>query len=229
MTPLLFTAVHGRREILQQVIDHHASIPWLKFAVCSTDEEVDFMCENGFYAFRYDNEPLGRKVDMGIRAALGVPWWTHIVHIGSDDFLAPEYIARVNDYNVDFAAVKDLYFVCSKTWKVTRHRYAPNEKGKLFIGAGRILSRNAIQRTIDKMGCLYDHHKTKGLDANSEAKLAACGYKPIEIESELPLVMDLKSEQNIWKFGSFADRSHQNEVVTFEEMQKQIGYEKPNV
>ena len=79
------------------------------------------------------------------------------------------------------------------------------------------------------MGCLYDHHKTKGLDANSEAKLAACGYKPIEIESELPLVMDLKSEQNIWKFGSFADRSHQNEVVTFEEMQKQIGYEKPNV
>lgn len=229
MTPLLFMAVHGRREILKQVIDHHAQTPWLKFAVCSTDEEVDYMNENGWYAYRHDNEPLGRKVDMGIKAALILPQWTHIIHIGSDDFLAPEFIERVKNYDVDFAAVKDLYFVCSKTWKVVRHRYAPKEKGKLFIGAGRILSRKAVEKTIAVMGCMYDHHKSKGLDANSESKLAACGFTPIEIESTLPLVMDLKSEQNIWKFGSFGDRGHQNEVVTFDEMQKQIGYEKPNV
>ena len=40
---LLMTAVHGRREILKQVIDHHSHLPWLKFAVCSTDEEVEYM------------------------------------------------------------------------------------------------------------------------------------------------------------------------------------------
>jgi hypothetical protein len=226
---MLFTVVHGRREILQQVIDHHEHLPWIKFAVCSTDEEVEFMNENGWYAYQFDNTPLGRKIDMGFRAALLIEGWQKLVLIGSDDFLSPEYVTKVEGLEVHFAGTKKLYFVDSTTWKATKHTYAPEVRGKMYVGAGRLLSRHAIERTIATQGCLYTWHKRNGLDFDSEQRLITAGFHPVEIKSVNPMVMDLKSEQNIWKYGSFRSRGHMNKEVTIEEVQKNIGYEKPKL
>jgi len=226
---LLMTAVHGRREILKQVIDHHSHLPWLKFAVCSTAEEVDFMNENGWYAYQTDNEPLGRKWDMGMRAALLIPKWDKVVVIGSDDFLSPEYVTKVESLSEHFAGLKKLYFVNSKTKAATEHTYAPHAPQKMFVGAGRTLSRHAVEWTIQSQGGLYSWHKRRGLDYDSEQRLMAAGFFPKEIKSVKPLVMDLKSETNIWGFGSFGGRGHKNKTVSIDEVKKQIGYEEPKL
>lgn len=210
------------------MINHHAHLDWLKFAVCSTDEEVEFMNENGWYAYRYDNLPLGRKLDMGLRAALTLKW-DRLVLIGSDDFLSHEYVTKVEALpkEVDWAGVKKIYFVDSKTWKAKAHTYSPTVAGKMFIGAGRVLSRRVVEDVIERHGQMYTWRKNNGLDFDSEQRILLQGYKPHMIESKKPLLMDLKSEGNIWSFNAFQSRAHLNKEVTMNEIKKQIGYEKP--
>lgn len=223
---MMWMQVHGRREILKQVIAHHADLPCLKFAVCSTEEEVEFMTDNGWHAYRYDNKPLGKKSDMGMRAALTIEGWEYLVQINSDDFLSQKYwkaIKPLVEQGVDAAGLKDIYFVDSYTLRAKKIRYRDGEEGKLYMGAGRLFRRDVIEKTIEQTGCFWDWGIMRALDLHSERRVLNSGFTFQEIKSPKPLVMDFKSNENIWSFEAYTKAGHGAVEVDFNEVKKQIG------
>jgi hypothetical protein len=48
--------------------------------------------------------------------------------------------------------------------------------------------------------CLWRKDQDSGLDAQSDMSLLAVGVRPMCIETDAPLMMDLKSDTNIWAF-----------------------------
>jgi hypothetical protein len=222
---MMWMQVHGRRAILEQVVSHHADIDCLKFAVCSTEEEAEFMNEHGWYSYVYENRPLGKKSDMGIRAALQIQGWDYLVQINSDDFLSPKYwkaIKPLMERNIEAAGIKAIYFVDSYTLQAKMMRYQSEVEGRWYMGAARLFRRDVIDKTIEATGCFWDWHINRALDLHSERRVINAGFNFEEIESTKPLVMDLKSNENIWAFTAYTRERHGAVEVDFNEVKKQI-------
>lgn len=61
---------------------------------------------------------------------------------------------------------------------------------------------------------LYKDEQTKSLDYESEMNLVFNGYPPVEIETDKPLITDVKSGTNIWSYNNL---TQYGTPVTFEE------------
>jgi len=229
MKVIMWMQVHGRHAILKQVLKHHQNIDCQKLAVCSTDEEVEIVRQYGWHGYRHDNRPLGKKSDYGIRAALTLEW-DYLVQINSDDFLSAKYwkaIKPMMEQGIEVAGIKDIYFVDSYTYKAKRVKYRADDGQKMFLGAGRLIRRDIVENTIKYTGCFFDWSINRSLDFHSERRMLQVATGMKEIESTKPLVMDLKSDENIWSFKDYTKARHNAQEVHIDEVIKEIGYDKP--
>lgn len=73
----------------------------------------------------------------------------------------------------------------------------PEYKARYFIG---MKLAKAISEPVYQ---LWRPDQNSGLDNESEIKMLMNGFEPVVIETEEPLMIDVKTSKNIWKFNNF--------------------------
>jgi hypothetical protein len=162
-----------------------------------SEETMIPLCEKyGVNWIMYKNEPLGEKKNAGLQKAKEFEF-DYLMEIGSDDLILNELLTDYKKYlGNDVFGITDAAYINSETGEcrrlISRHS---------TYGAGRMISRKALQAMNWK---LWNDGIAKGMDNNSVLSLQRKGFKYIKAEPiEFPCVIDVKSQQNIWKFNYF--------------------------
>lgn len=160
-----------------------------------SEEEMIPLCEKyNVNWVMHLNTPLGRKKNFGLKHALKFDW-EYLIEIGSDDLLKDEILDLYKPY-LGKAPVIGLTSLCFINSEDLACRFYSSRSG---FGAGRAIQR----KVIEKMGTLWKDHLTHGLDNSSTFAMARYGFMERRIQAKKPLVIDIKSEVNIWKFKEF--------------------------
>lgn len=216
---LLFFPVWKRPEITEicfqgvNRLQKSGLFPIDAFVVISEESMIP-LCEKYDikYCF-YKNEPLGEKKNYGLSKAMELEW-DYMIEIGSDDLLFNSYLTAITPYLGvrDFFGIGHIIFMNSEDLTcrriVTRHP----------IGMGRVMSR----KVVEKLGKIWSDEKHKGQDNNSYWRVVNAGFIPIQINSEKPLGIDIKSEVNFWPFNYFIGKEYSFEDAVSELSQEEI-------
>jgi hypothetical protein len=165
-------------------------------AIISEDEMITLCEKYGVRWAMHENLPLGRKKNFGLHEAMKLDF-DYLVEIGSDDLLKDEYLDI--PFDRDVITLNELAIVNTHT-KQCRKLTARDAR----FGAGRAMSRRAIDAML-KAG-LWDDKQNVGLDNRSTFALAKAGFFEKRHSFPEPVVLDLKSDVNIWSFSSLTDR-----------------------
>jgi hypothetical protein len=162
------------------------------FAVISEESMIPLCEKYGVQWVMHENLPLGRKKNFGLKEALKLDW-DYLIEIGSDDLLKNEFLELYTPYfgTQDVIGMSNFCFMNSETLECRQYN------SKSAFGLGRAIRR----RVIEKMGILWRNDLSQGLDNNSRFAMARNGFLDKRIFCEKPLAIDIKSEENIWKFN----------------------------
>lgn len=152
----------------------------------------------------HENLPLGRKKNFGLKESLKIEW-DYVIELGSDDLIKNELIDLYKPFfgTEEFITVGSLAFINSKTGAC---RWI---KSKSPYGLGRALSRKVVESVK-----VYPDGLNRSLDKNVLFNLANNGIVPKRIDVQSPLTIDIKSDENIWKYNStVGEKISFNEVV----------------
>jgi hypothetical protein len=144
-----------------------------------------------------DNTPLGKKKNYGLKEASNFKW-DYMIEIGSDDIVTDDLLDQYIEYydKYDAFGVQDICYVESVNLECRRF----NSKLSTY-GAGRIISRKAIEKMQWK---LWDDKINRGLDNDSIRNLKSKNINYFKVPPmDDPGVIDVKSDENIWKFNYF--------------------------
>lgn len=172
------------------------------FVTVSEDYHADLAEENGFKWIMSENKPVGLKHHNGLIKALEFEW-DYIMQMGSDDVISNHYInvccEHLGNHHI-FGS--DFYYFYDLN---TKKEAGVQMKGGAPGGAGRFISRYAIETTLNKFGFFWQRHKNKRLD-NSSWKTMCNAVRPNLnsydefcrcIEFEKPVLVDIKSDDSM--------------------------------
>jgi len=170
-------------------------------AVISEPEYIN-VCESfGFHWVAADNNPLGAKINKGIRHALQFKW-DYLMMMNSDDVIKTELIDR---YYEPFFEKREPFFGIST---VTYVNFYTNEAVEYdyeysVLGIGKCIRRDVVERMN---GELYRPELNKCLDDTMMDRLLSIKVYPRMVRYKGMLAMDFKSETNIWPWEKFRDK-----------------------
>jgi len=173
-----------------------------------SEEEMKPLCEKyGVHWVMYKNEPLGEKKNYGLRKAKEFDF-EYLMEIGSDDLVLDDL---VTDYLRNYIGKYEFFGVSDALIVDTDFRVARRVLSKTVYGAGRMISRSALEKM---KWTLWANSANRGLDQNSvfNARRNNINYhltKPLTY----PGVIDVKSRENIWKFNYFLGVEYDLEKV----------------
>jgi len=203
----LVTCVYKRPEITRAFLHH---LEWLReetelelpiSIAYSNDEDLKVIEESeveNIHLVRLGNNPVGKKWNDLYKAVIADTTESHFVGIGSDDFLNAEYLKSLTPHH--HAGVDSFLIYSPMHRKVVRHDLSRSPF--VLTGAGRMLSREAVETIFLQRHDLYCVKLNGGLDNNSELVLKKHGFQPVLLSFENAFV-DVKSETNIHSFEEF--------------------------
>ena len=207
------TCFHGRTWLSQLWHKHTARHGPIFAAASSGDEDTLTWAESqGLNVDIGENQPLGAKHNRALALALKDDRWDAVMILPSDDFVEPIYLEAVRHelrQGADYIAPASCGMVDVATGKACILRHA-TWTGTLKFGAGRVLSRKAVEH----IGELWTPGKARGLDTDSHAHILAHGYtaKVIDLGPDVPCLTDVKTETNIWPYRQWAIRGKPSTV-----------------
>jgi hypothetical protein len=161
----------------------------------ASEPEMLTLCEKyNIHVVMHSNLPLGKKKNFGLQAAKGFDF-DYLMEIGSDTLVLNELL---DDYKNmvglhHFFGISDCAFICSET------RACRRVGGASTYGGGRMISRAALQAMEFR---IWPDDISRGLDNASVRKMAMGGHWYQQVKKrDIPLVFDIKSDENIWKFN----------------------------
>lgn len=200
---LIYLAAWKRPEITElcfkgiERLKKHPDFDFEVLVVISEEEMITLCVKYGYTYCMYENLPLGKKKNYGLSIAKMMQW-DYLLEIGSDDLILNELL---DDYKEmiskgdEFFGIADSAYINSRTGECRR------VKDKSTYGAGRMIKREAFSKV--KWAPWTDRFN-QGLDNNSIFNFQRAGVKYKRVAPrEYPLVIDVKSDENIWKFNYF--------------------------
>lgn len=161
------------------------------------------ICESyGFNWIYADNNPLGEKINKGIKRSLEFKGWEYLMMMNSDDVIKAELIDR---YYQPFFESKEKFFGISS---VTYINFYTNEARQFdyeysVLGIGKCIRRDVVEQM---KGNLYRSELNKCLDDTMMDNLMKIKVYPRMVRYDGMLAMDFKSETNIWPWEKFKDK-----------------------
>lgn len=166
------------------------------FAVVSEEDMIPLCEKHGIDWCITKNHPLGAKKNYGVKYALKYDF-NYLIEIGSDDLLKDEVLTAYKwDFPViglmDFALINTEDGSC-KSLKTNIPKY----------GAGR-----AIQRYVCESFSLWEDGRSRGMDNSSCRILAENRIMQKGVKSDEPLVVGLKSAENLWSYKGLPGKQY---------------------
>lgn len=157
-------AVHGRIELTLQsifhieelILDLTGKLPEV-FTACSTDDEERELKDAGCTVVKCDNFPVSEKHNQMLNLAMGGAEWTHILHLGSDNFVTKLYLKKIIQAAKDGHAIigtPNLSVIRPNQKRAVHFSYINGPNG--IMGAGRLFSRELLNKTM-----AYEHKCTR--------------------------------------------------------------------
>lgn len=166
----------------------------------SEEESLSVATKYGAEIVITDNHPLGRKWNRTIQHAMSrIGNWTHLLIMGDDDILLPEFLPAIGKYpDEPLLGVSQMYITEPATKRAVRFEY----KNGVAIGSGRVIRRDVLEKIG---GELFDPTLEYGLDLSADHKLFQYGrHMPKIIDNNVrPMLTGLKSSTNIWPYEKF--------------------------
>ena len=198
MRVLAYTQLWKRPELTKLVFDQINSISDVEifpFAVLS-EEPMKKLCEDHGVKWCYaPNNPLSNKHNIGLRESLKYDW-DYCLSFGSDDLISHrifEVYGESIESRCDFVGLNDMWFYSKG--KLKKHHYKGSDAS---YGAGRLISR----RLADKLNGNIWHINglITRIDTDSRDIIKKAGFKHTIIRTDLPVVVDVKTEVNLWTY-----------------------------
>lgn len=165
-------------------------------AVASEFEMIELCEKYNVTVVTHTNLPLGRKKNFGLQAARQLKF-DYLMEIGSDTLVLSELL---DDYKREFIGLRDFFGIGDAAFIDSETKACRRVSGASTYGGGRMISRAALEKMEFK---IWPDDYSKGLDNASVRRLAINGgffYQQLK-PGPVPLVVDIKSEENIWKFN----------------------------
>jgi hypothetical protein len=206
MDIVAFIACWKREEITRLCFENVKSLGLEAFCVVSEKTMIDLCKEFEFKYVITENYPIGEKFNQGISGMLETDF-DYCLQMNSDTVIDERLLTEVYKFDRDYFGVDQCHFLDSETGEVLRMKY------DTVIGAGRVMSRKAIEDTISKRGKIWRPDINKGLDNHSDFSFTISGYQAYIYDLEnRPYLWDIKSQENIWPFDFFRDRAEKVNV-----------------
>lgn len=166
-------------------------------AVISEASMIEICERHGIKWCMHENLPLGRKKNYGLTHAMRFDF-DHLIEIGSDDVLKN-----------DFLTVYDPWWGKRDILGMTQFVMMNSENGECRLwnhsngtfGAGRSISRVALESCKELDGYkLWSDGINRGLDNDSTFRLAEKGFLEKRVKTDIPLLIDIKSSENINRY-----------------------------
>ena len=229
MKILIMTPFWKRPEIVREYVRSLVRLPGhTLLAILSTeDPHYDFTWKVlPFYTniCEVSNSPLGRKKNGGVRCALNLEW-DYLMELNSDSILNPAIFDLYKPYmekEVPFFGLKDLYVT---DYATKESLFIKDYNSGMTYGAGRMMHRSIVEDKMwtDELQC--------GMDDNCRGKLAKRGIKDVPVHSDVPMLVDLKTNTTLSHFKILKNlgKTNHNEPkavnVEYEYLTKHIGYD----
>lgn len=170
--------------------------------VISESEYIPICDKYGFNWIYADNNPLGAKINKGLRRALEFKW-DYLMMMNSDDVIKAELLDKYYD---PFFESGEKFFGISK---VTYVNFYTNEAREIDYGLSVLGIAKCIKREVVEQlkGELYPADLNKCLDDNMfDRMVQVARVFPKKVKYDGMLAMDFKSETNIWPWEKFKDK-----------------------
>lgn len=200
---LIYTAVWKRPHITELCfvginrLKQHPKYSIEALSVISEESMIPLCEKYGINWVMYKNDPLGEKKNFGLKKAKEFDF-DYLMEIGSDDLILNELLDDYLKYigKSDFFGISDAAYINSETGEcrrlISRHS---------TYGAGRMIHRSVLEKCN---WTLWGDKLNKGMDNNSVLNLQRKGISYTKATvMEFPGVIDVKSQDNIWKFNYF--------------------------
>jgi len=177
------------------------------------------------------NKPLATKLNYGVKCSLELYEYDYLMNIGSDDVIQPNML---NAYRKELIKEgykqwpTDVMFGCNAAdWVSFQHNKAYRIKYydipdviKIIIGAGRLTSRDIVERCGGNMN---NPMRNGGLDTDSQMMVQNT-YKSKTMRFNLEgYVLDIKTNTNINKFESLQGANLMMDEITLKQVRDRYG------
>lgn len=169
--------------------------------VLSEPEYIPICQERGFNWTFELNQPVGKKINTGIKSTLKYKY-DYLMIMNSDDVIKVDLIDKY--YKPFFESLNPFFGID----KVTYVNFYTNEAREFkyeysVLGIGKCIHKNVV---TSMNGELYRSDRNNGLDDSMMDNLIRTGVFPTFVKYEGQLAMDFKSDVNIWPWEHFKDK-----------------------
>lgn len=142
------------------------------------------------YTF-FENLPLGRKKNHGLKEALKQDW-DYLMEMNSDDLVKNDLLDVYDKVKYDYVGLKNFCFIDSKTLECRQ------VVSNTIFGIARRYSR----RLIERVGRMWNDEASVGMDNYANWRIwTETKTEGKQLFTKQPLAADVKSDVNIWKFN----------------------------
>lgn len=169
--------------------------------IISEPEYINVCEQYGFNWVAAPNDPLGEKINNGIRRALFYKW-DYLMMMNSDNIIETKLIDEV--YQPFFESLNPYFGVN----RVTYVKFGTEEARDVtyedsILGIAKCVRRDIVEKAFKEVGYLYIPDRNRGLDDSMMDTLINMGVKRTFVKYEGQLAMDFKSEVNLWPWEHF--------------------------
>jgi UDP-2-acetamido-3-amino-2,3-dideoxy-glucuronate N-acetyltransferase len=229
---LVATLIWRRFDLFRKLYNHYNNLGLDVLAIGSEGDVSRKVCEElGCAYIEHPNEPLGSKMNRRIDYFLENTDYTHILLVGSDDFIDRVVLDKIyeNIPNYDIITWSDLYYLDDLTGEILYSEGYKNSKSRQGepVAPGRCISRTVIQ---ELHGQLWDQHITKSPDSHSSMRLRNFSRKIMFSCKEIGgIILDVKTKDNKNSFEKIKNLPTTFEVSHEEKIKINELYNNPNI
>lgn len=185
-----------------------------ELSVTCVISEVEYIkvCEEyGFEWVFADNDPLGRKINIGIQKALDHPF-DYLMMMNSDDVIHVKLLDEVYEpfFDKPLFGINRVTYVNFYTKEARDFTY-----GFTCLGIAKMIRRDVLVRAMKSPGFVYRPDLNKCMDDTMMDNIIKTqNIFPVLVKYEGQLAWDFKSETNIWPWDYFKGRGKIVEYAT---------------
>ena len=215
---LVATVMWKRHDLFRKFVHHYKQLGFDVLAVGSEGKISEELCRRlGCAYIECPNDPFMEKLNKRVDYFLQHREYTHILFVGSDDFLdenALNYMMPHLD-KFDIVSWSDIYIFCAQTEEILyASGYTNRRKGEPYA-PGRCMNRKAIESMNGMLWINPDNNKAKYPDGFLWSKIKNYPSKiSLKAASVNGFLVDVKTTVNKNSFKKLKRASRRNGAQT---------------